>query len=414
MRFRNIAGAIAAGALALTPLATMATASASTVAAATAASTVTGDWNCSYSTYKLPYAPTVTATNEGGKIKLALSKFPGITGVPASITVKTISATATATIDGKEVTLTGTVTPATAAPLADGYSVPTLEADLPAGVKGGELSITGLKFDLVANAFGREMAAAIGCDQTAPLLVSVPTPPNFSCTYSTYSLGYSTGVKGSLTDGQINVAMDTFPGITGVPASITVKSVTTKATVEVAGKTAEITGTETIATPAPLASGFAIPAMSGAAPSGVTGGKFVVKGLNVKLVANAFGREMEAEIPCTDGEEASFEVAKPPVVTPPAPAAKKTTTKITSAKVKAKKVTVKGTVKAGKTKVAGKATVVIKKGKKTVFKKTVTVKKGAFSVKSKNLKKGTHKVTVSFKKTKSHKASSKSKSFKVK
>ena len=422
MRFRTFASALAAGALVLTPLATAATAaSASPAASASAEASTTGKFDCKYATYALEYAPTIDGSLADGKISLAFSKFPGITGVPASITVKTVAATVTATIGGQEVTLKGSVTPATAAPLANGYDVPNVTVDAPAGVKGGELTITGLSFDLVANAFGREMAAAIGCTMPAPVKVDIPAPPTFECKYNAWSLPYSPTITAKGDKGKVEVTMTDFSGIAGVPAFVTVGKVATEATATYGGKTITLAGEHTPATPAPLANGFAVPTMTADRPAGVNGGELTITALGVKITAlgseNAIACSMAAPVTVAVTPEVIAEPAPEPK---PVPVVKGASTakvsKVTySKKTKKAKVAVAVTGKKGKA--TGKATIVIKRGKATVAKKVVTLKNGKASWTSKKItKKGTYKVTVKYAGSKVYKASktSKAKSFKIK
>lgn len=411
MRFRSIAG-VASGALVsgllVTPL---------LAGTAHAAEDTSAAISCAYNDWTLDYDPTITAAGVDGKVEVEMSDFPGIAGVPVFVTVKSVSAEATTTYGGETVTLAGSETISPATPLANGFGVPTLSADRPAGVDGGQITITGLEFDLMASAFGSDTPAAIPCTLTEPIVVDVtpePAPPApVVCTYNDYEIGLDPTVTAHGADGKVHVEMGTFPGITGVPAFVTVKSIEATTTANYGGSDITLTGSRTISPATPLANGFELPTLSADRPAGVNGGELTMTAMNVDLVASAFGSDTPATIACAMTEPMTVAVTPETIVDPepePEPVVK-VASKVQNAKAsyakKKKVLTVKAAVKGSKGTATGTVKITITKGKKTV--RTITVKlnkKGAFTKKIKKIKgKGKFKVVIQYQGDANYKAS---------
>src|SRR5690606_23059065 len=95
------------------------------------AAAAVGDMECTYSSWTLPFTPTITAVAADGRVSLELSDFPEIAGPPPFVTVSNVAATATATYGGESISLTGSQAIAPPTPMADGFPVPTLSAERP-------------------------------------------------------------------------------------------------------------------------------------------------------------------------------------------------------------------------------------------------------------------------------------------
>src|SRR5690606_1850345 len=140
--------------------------------------------------------------------------------------------------------------------------------------------LTGLKFDLVANAFGSDTDAAIPCVLTEPIVVDVaaePAPPApVVCTYNDWSLDYDPTITAAGVDGKVELSMSSFPGIAGVPAFVTVKNVAAEAAASYGGEDITLSGSQAVSPSTPLANGFNVPTLSADRPEGVDGGQMTL------------------------------------------------------------------------------------------------------------------------------------------
>lgn len=417
MRFRTLAG-VAAGALTAGMFAVPAVAVA---AAPSASATAAAEFDCKYNTYNLAYSGDIEATLEGGSVKLNMPAFPGISGVPAFVTVSKVAAEATGTISGSSATFTGTENVSPATPLSGGFSVPQLSAAAPAEFEGGPVVISGLEVSLTA--MGTE--SEIPCTMAAPVTITLeggtvePTDPSegavaFDCTGPFGPMTYeTTGLPTVVRAGDsvsIDWAMKALPGIVPVAASA---NITVAAKLLVNGAEVDASGTHTVAFAA--SEPIALPNVKASVKTPATTIDVKVSSVEIKVT------NYNMTFPCTLAEPAdlgSHTVDAEPKPETPAPAAKvKANLKNVKANYAKKKkvLTVKAAVKGSKGTATGQVKIQIKKGKKTV--RTVTVKlnkKGAFNKKIKKIKgKGKFKVVIQYQGDKNYKTAKATKQFRA-
>lgn len=239
-----------------------------------------------------------------------------------------------------------------------------------------------------------------------------PAPAVLACDVpdfnSTMDYPTTADVTAGITTGgvRITLSLGDMPGIVPLPLPATPVSGTATATVN--GKPLTLTGTHT--TPALDARApIPTPVMSGTVAVPNTG-QAVVKITQVNFVASAMGMDVAVNCTATSGLERTHPLPIPA----PAPKPSATTSKATVKVSKKKVATVKVSVTAKKVKATGKVSVTVLKGKKKVVSKSLTLRKGSASLKTKKLTKGKYTVKVTYKATKTFKASKKTVTFRVK
>lgn len=255
---------------------------------------------------------------------------------------------------------------------------------------------------IAAGAAGALVAAGLSVSAfVTPAQAAVSVPVVFDCAVPAFDseMEYSTTASFEVTQADsstlsVEATLGDMPGI--VPIPITNMEMDASLAVTVGGAAADLTGEHVVPSlgaraPIPL------PTLSGSVAGTSTTPKIVIK----TLVVNATALGMPVEVTCT---------ARPQTV-PKVASKTKATVKVNKKRVAT--VTVKVTGKAKKP--TGKVNLVLKKGKKTVGKKTVKLnKKGVAKAKFKKLKKGKHQVVAKYAGNAQYKASQGKKAFKVK
>lgn len=130
-------------------------------------------FNCAYQAWNLPYDPAVKLVQDGKNVTVSMDAFPAIVGPPPFVTVTKVVASATGTVGGKTVALSGTKVMDPATPMASGFAVPDMTATLPSGLPAGAMEISDLSF--TATAMGGENV--IPCTLSRALSFDVVATP---------------------------------------------------------------------------------------------------------------------------------------------------------------------------------------------------------------------------------------------
>lgn len=229
-------------------------------------------------------------------------------------------------------------------------------------------------------------------------------PAVFSCTYTTWALDYQPVVELAQSGAAVTVSMGDFPAIAGVPAFVTVSKVVGKVAATVDGKTVTLAGSQVVDPATPMAEGFKVPVLSGSLPAGLPATTLAVTDLDITVTALGGDHAISCDVVTAP----VFDVAATPVVK----VSSQTTAKVAVTKKRVPTVSV--TVKGGAGSATGKVALAVTQGKKTLQKKTVTLRKGAATTKLKKLKKGKYAVVVKYSGDQAYQSSQKKVAFKVK
>ncbi|QCX27421.1 hypothetical protein [Nocardioides jishulii] len=410
MRFKKFLGVAATGALVAGSVAAMA----APAQAATTSASLAGSYECSgkYSSFSFTssYTPGLELSVDGTKASATSSNMGALiyNGAPLGMgfQIRGADVTVDTTINGASVQLTGShdLTTLTSAE----FTVPALSAASTVDdLKTAQIAGVSATIDVFVPFSGTTVPVAMTCTGTstlweAPAGPSIPEGHTaFDCTGDFGPMVYTTELKPTVKRDGKNVTIALQPndlaGIVPVPVT-TNMAVTMGLTVNGVAVDATGTAATTIVPSTPIK----LPAVSAAVATTAT--KIDIKVTSMKIDVPSF----KMTFPCTLAEPAdagSHTVDPAPVVVKAA--ATKSVTKATYKK-KAKKAVIKTTVKAGKKNATGKVTIVVKKGKKVVAKKTITLKKGQATLvlkKGKLKKKGVYTVKANFVGNKSFKKS---------
>lgn len=248
------------------------------------------------------------------------------------------------------------------------------------------------------------LAVASGATATGATAAEA-TAPTFTCHYGEWALPYAPTASLAQSGTGLTLSMSAFPAIAGVPSFVTVSQVVGTAVATVAGKSVSLAGTQVIDPATPMATGFQVPLLSGALPSGLPDGTLAIADLDFEVTAMGGVHD----ITCDVESPGSFDVS----ATAALKVASKTAASVKVSKKRVPTATVKVTGKAGKA--SGKVSLTLKQGKKVVQRKSLKLsKKGAATAKLRKLKKGRYALTVQYSGDKAYKGSKKTVTFRVK